>query len=522
MKFAPGSAHPPSLRRHVVAWATVLVMTAVAVFGFDSASEAMVTPSIESPAAGALLNGPFAVVTVDHATLPVTSGWIVAGSTPRGDDYSARHVGTSRAGLISGLPADGSLVYVTYYYQVGGAWAFDEAIYQRAAEPQPRVVWPADGYQLTGTTTNVYMDTAGATLQSSWLTMGTSPEGTDLAIHHLGTQTTTSVAGLPSDGSSIYVTYFAKVAGSWSKQEIVYQATGVTTVPPVLMPPAPEYSCPDGYELLNEGASFLCVTAIVGSSTSPANVVVPDPEYSCPVDDNVYTETGSGASLTCTYLVTVDVEVPSDRVVTGTNYQCPDGYQTQGAGFTTSCSMSIPATPFCPGGTQVAADPQFCLILSSGRQVPVGEDCLANEMQELVGGLPTCYEFFGAQQTCPNGQSQGTSCIVFTSPTTSPEFTYFCPAGSVGNGGLGTTLVCTTPTAVEQTAEPLVTQLDPVYSCAAGSTLTETGPNPTCVTPTVTFDEIAPIVDQGPSTWACPVGTEATGGSGAGLICTLE
>ena len=89
------------------------------------------SPAVSSPLAGAVLGSPSESFSWSANSTAVDEWWIYAGSKLGGRNYYDS--GNLFAGLsttVSGLPNDGSTVYVRLWYrQAGGAWSFVDTIY---------------------------------------------------------------------------------------------------------------------------------------------------------------------------------------------------------------------------------------------------------------------------------------------------------------------------------------------------------------------------------------------------------
>ncbi len=108
---------------------------------------------------------------------------------------------------VSGLPTDGSTVYVTLYSFVGGQWLSNAYTYTafNLGGSLGVITSPVPNSTLTGSTVT-FTWTAGAGASAYWLDAGSSPGGNQYyQSGNLGNVTTTTVSGLPTDGSTVYV-----------------------------------------------------------------------------------------------------------------------------------------------------------------------------------------------------------------------------------------------------------------------------------------------------------------------------
>ena len=82
---------------------------------------------------------------------------------------------------------------------------------------------PSPGSILDGTSNTIILS-AGSAATQYWLFVGTTPGGTELWNQNLGTATSTTVTGLPLNGSTLYFRLWSLVGGSWVFNEYQYRA----------------------------------------------------------------------------------------------------------------------------------------------------------------------------------------------------------------------------------------------------------------------------------------------------------
>lgn len=86
-------------------------------------------PTFTAPAPGSVV-GSTATVTVDQQNLPMASGWLFIGTSPRSSDVVRKHMGSGNTASVAGLPNDGSTIHGTYLYLVAGRWSLVETTWQ--------------------------------------------------------------------------------------------------------------------------------------------------------------------------------------------------------------------------------------------------------------------------------------------------------------------------------------------------------------------------------------------------------
>lgn len=126
-----------------------------------------------------------------------------------------------------GLPGDESTIYLRLWYrQTGGNWSFVDTNYVAASAGSPDINSPSPGFLLNSPTENFSWSANGSVVDEWWIYAGSFLGGND---HHdsgnLSGATSTTVNGLPSDSSTVYVRLWYRQAGSsWSFTDSTYTA----------------------------------------------------------------------------------------------------------------------------------------------------------------------------------------------------------------------------------------------------------------------------------------------------------
>jgi hypothetical protein len=196
---------------------------------------------ITSPAPGSTLTGSSVLFTWTAGT-GATAYWIDAGSTLGGNQYyQSGNIGNVTSYTVTGLPTNGSTVYITLWSLVGGQWVNNQYTYTAfsGGSSQGVLTTPTPGSQFTGTTvTFQWMAGAGAT--AYWLDLGNAPGGNQYyQSGNLGNVLTTTVNGLPSDGSTVYATLYSLVGGQWLSTGYTYTAYNASSGLAAMQTPIP-------------------------------------------------------------------------------------------------------------------------------------------------------------------------------------------------------------------------------------------------------------------------------------------
>jgi Protein of unknown function (DUF1565) len=151
--------------------------------------------------------------------------WVDVGSATGGHDYySSGNLGGALITTVSGLPTDGSTVYVTLYSLVGSTWSGNAYSYTalNATGGLATIQTPTPNTTLSGSAA-AFTWSADANATAYWMDIGTGPNGNTIySSGNLGAALTTSVYSLPADGSTIYVTLYSYVGGQWLSTSASY------------------------------------------------------------------------------------------------------------------------------------------------------------------------------------------------------------------------------------------------------------------------------------------------------------
>jgi hypothetical protein len=162
----------------------------------------------------------------------VTAYWVDVGSVPGGDQYyQSGNLGNVLTATVDGLPNNGSTVYVTLYSLVSGQWQSNVYTYTAFTfvGSSGVLTTPAPGSTLTsGSVTFGWSAGSGAT--AYWADVGSVAGGDQYyQSGNLGNVLATTVTGLPTSSTTIYVTLYSLVNGQWLSNAYSYSI--LTTYP---------------------------------------------------------------------------------------------------------------------------------------------------------------------------------------------------------------------------------------------------------------------------------------------------
>ena len=200
-------------------------------------------PVITSPTSGATLSGSSETFTWTGNSA-VSTWWLYVGSAVGTKDIANIESldAATTSYTVSGLPTDGSTVYVRLWY-FDGAWKRVDESYTASdsgiVNADPVITSPTSGATLSGSS-ETFTWTGNSAVSTWWLYVGSAVGTKDIAnIESLDAATTSyTVSGLPTDGSTVYVRlwYFD---GAWKRVDESYTASdsGIVNADPVITSP---------------------------------------------------------------------------------------------------------------------------------------------------------------------------------------------------------------------------------------------------------------------------------------------
>jgi hypothetical protein len=192
---------------------------------FKAAAKDLSRGEIVSPPNGSTLGS----VTVMLQWAPgdcVSQYYLFVGTTPGGSETLSEDQSLSLARVVSGLPTDGSSIYVRLWSAIAGTWYYNDYVYTaaKAATTAPsEIIKPSGGTALKSSTAT-FNWTPGIGVSQFYLMVGQSPGGSAIYANDLELALSTTVNGLPADGSTVYVRLYSKIGPDWHYNDYTYTA----------------------------------------------------------------------------------------------------------------------------------------------------------------------------------------------------------------------------------------------------------------------------------------------------------
>jgi hypothetical protein len=170
----------------------------------------------------------------------VTEYWLWLGSSQGSNNILSQGAGSNTSLAVSGLPTDGSTVYVRLFSMISGNWQTNDTDYVANNTPSAAaaITTPANtGDTLTGSSYTFQWNT-GTGVTQYWLWIGSSQGSNNILSQGSGGNTSLAVSGLPTDGSTVYVRLFSMIAGSWQTNDYNYVANNTPPAKAAMTTPA--------------------------------------------------------------------------------------------------------------------------------------------------------------------------------------------------------------------------------------------------------------------------------------------
>lgn len=166
--------------------------------------------------------------------------YLSVGTSVRGYDLAYLDEGVNSRDTITNLPVDGSTIYVTLWSHTSSGWQAHDYTYTAApaVADLAEMIAPAASSTLRGGSPE-FRWTGGVAVDHYYLSVGTTAGGHDLAYLDEGTNLSTTVPNLPTNGSTVYVRLWSHTSSGWHPRDYTYTAVSGGPTPASLVGPVP-------------------------------------------------------------------------------------------------------------------------------------------------------------------------------------------------------------------------------------------------------------------------------------------
>jgi hypothetical protein len=132
---------------------------------------------------------------------------------------------TSLSATVSGLPTNGSGLWVRLWSMINGAWQWNDYAYTASSttSAKAQMTTPAPSSTLTSSTVT-FQWTGGTGVSQYFLEVG-STEGMHEFFNQAVTSLSATVTGLPTNGGRVWVRLWSMINGAWQWNDYTYTAS---------------------------------------------------------------------------------------------------------------------------------------------------------------------------------------------------------------------------------------------------------------------------------------------------------
>lgn len=207
-------------------------------YTYNAANLEPVAAQMISPAPGAAFNAsPVTFQWTAGAQVSEYSLWI--GTTLGGYNLYKQSQGLNQSVSISNLPAGGQHLYVRLFSKIGGIWHKQDYTYISMSNPPDAAAMesPAHGTAFASSTVD-FAWSEGLGVEQYALQIGTTPGGREVGKLMLGHSRAVTVAGVPTDGSTLHVRLWSYIDRAWQYRDYQYTAANLASGPADMTSPA--------------------------------------------------------------------------------------------------------------------------------------------------------------------------------------------------------------------------------------------------------------------------------------------
>jgi hypothetical protein len=190
--------------------------------------------AITSPTPGSTLPGASATFSWSAGS-GVSAYNLYVGTSVGGKQIFKTGETSAKSATVSGIPTNGSTVYVRLWSFLSGGWQFTDYTYKAAGSPRGVIQSPTPGSTLAGSHVT-FSWSAGSSASAYSLVVGTTPGGIQVFQGQRTSQLTSSVSGIPTNGKPVYVRLWSLIGSDWQYDDYVYQAANNRRAVPASAP----------------------------------------------------------------------------------------------------------------------------------------------------------------------------------------------------------------------------------------------------------------------------------------------
>ena len=201
-----------------------------------TASAGVTAAVMQTPVPGTTFGG--SSVTFTWNASGASAYWLDVGTALGQGNIFGANVGTATSQTVSGIPTGGQTIYVKLWSLINGVWQSNAYTYTAANGVTPAVMQtPVPGTTLAGSAVTFTWTFTGAA--AYWLDVGTVQGQGNIFGANVGTATSRTVTGIPTNSVTIYVRLWSLINGTWQSNSYTYTAANGGVVAAVIQSPVP-------------------------------------------------------------------------------------------------------------------------------------------------------------------------------------------------------------------------------------------------------------------------------------------
>ncbi len=174
-----------------------------------------------SPTPGSTLTS--ATVAFRWTNVGAVQYYLYVGTTRGGRQIYSGNQGRATSRVVSGLPTNGSTIYVRLWTRTAAGWRYHDYTYRATTTTGiATMIFPTQGSTLHSAIVTFSWNATGAS--QYYLYVGTTRGGRQIYSGNQGRGTSRTVSGLPVNGSIVYVRLWTRTSAGWRFRDYTYHA----------------------------------------------------------------------------------------------------------------------------------------------------------------------------------------------------------------------------------------------------------------------------------------------------------
>jgi serine protease len=162
--------------------------------------------------------------------------FLYLGSSAGGNDIYSADQGMALSRTVTGVPTNGRTIYVRLWSNLSSGWQYNDYTYTAftgTSAAKAQMTSPANGSTF-GSSSVAFVWNAGSGVSDYYLYVGNSAGASDIYGADQGTALSRTVAGIPTDGRTIYVRLWSNLSSGWQYNDYTYRGCSESFCKPLM------------------------------------------------------------------------------------------------------------------------------------------------------------------------------------------------------------------------------------------------------------------------------------------------